>query len=309
MSSYPERISASRAGFTLVELLVALVIAGTLAAVTFQYLLGQDRFVQVQSGREEVQQNARGAVELVSSELRGVPSAAVLDADEHTIRFRNPRAWGVICSMTTSQAIAAFPRIPGVNLSSLTNVGVAVATYELDGDGNELMRWRPGPGTAAAVDATVSATTSTACDEHAIGEADVVELGNLSFDGSLINQLLGEIDVEGVQPGRSAVFLFEEVTYGIGSSNVAGTWLRRRARTATAAGTFQAIAGPLVGDGLVLEYRDDAGNVLSTPVASPADIGQIDITVRMESRKAESTLKQQEEMQTTVYLRNRGGGS
>ena len=57
-------------GFTLVELLVALVISGVLMATVFQILTGQSRAVAVQGAREESQQNVRGALEIVASELR-----------------------------------------------------------------------------------------------------------------------------------------------------------------------------------------------------------------------------------------------
>ena len=73
--------------------MVALVIAGFIMATVFQILTGQSRVVAVQGAREETQQNVRGALEIVSSELRaGIPQG-ILAANAQSITFMQPRAW------------------------------------------------------------------------------------------------------------------------------------------------------------------------------------------------------------------------
>lgn len=77
--------------------MVALVISGILMTVVFQMMSGQTRIVAVQTAREEVQQNVRGALEVVSSELRGAVAGAVLEATGEALTFMQPRAWGMLC--------------------------------------------------------------------------------------------------------------------------------------------------------------------------------------------------------------------
>ncbi|MBD0320507.1 MAG: prepilin-type N-terminal cleavage/methylation domain-containing protein, partial [Gemmatimonadetes bacterium] len=109
-----------RAGFTLVELLVAVVLTGLLATILFQMIRGQTTFTQMQSAREEVDQNTRGALELITSELRAVPSAGIVTASADRITFRLPRVWGILCAPATAgRANALFPpnSIPAEALS------------------------------------------------------------------------------------------------------------------------------------------------------------------------------------------------
>src|SRR5687767_12028100 len=72
------RPALDRSGFTLIELLVAIVIGSVVVGSLFQMISGQGRFVELQSAREEVQQNGRAAVELIGSELRTIAGGEAL---------------------------------------------------------------------------------------------------------------------------------------------------------------------------------------------------------------------------------------
>ena len=100
------------AGFTLVEVMVALLIALILSGVVFQLIRGQSRFVTVQSAREEVQQNTRGALELMASELRSIEPGGLVETDSNSVTFLLPRAWGLYCGGTATQMSAVFPVPP-----------------------------------------------------------------------------------------------------------------------------------------------------------------------------------------------------
>jgi prepilin-type N-terminal cleavage/methylation domain-containing protein len=82
----------NRAGFSLIELLVALMISGLLATVMFQLMSGQGRFVEIQSAREEVQQNSRAALDLIGNDLRTLPGGeSLVRADDDSITVRTAR--------------------------------------------------------------------------------------------------------------------------------------------------------------------------------------------------------------------------
>src|SRR5688572_28851170 len=65
-------------GFTIIELLIALVISGILALSIFEVVSNESEFVSLQSQREEVQQNTRASLELIASELRTIPAGESL---------------------------------------------------------------------------------------------------------------------------------------------------------------------------------------------------------------------------------------
>ena len=67
MSSARTDLRRPGAGFTVVELMVAIVLTGILATIMFQLMQGQGRFAGLQDARQEVQQNDRGALDLITS--------------------------------------------------------------------------------------------------------------------------------------------------------------------------------------------------------------------------------------------------
>src|SRR4028119_2380214 len=68
---YFDRDPLGRRGFTPVGLMGWGGRGALLIAVVLNFVTGQTRIATAQSGREEVQQNARGALEMVARDLRG----------------------------------------------------------------------------------------------------------------------------------------------------------------------------------------------------------------------------------------------
>ena len=79
-------------GFTLIELMIALVISSIVVAGTFYYFTTQEKAFIVQEQITEMQQNARGGMDFIARELRmigyGVTSGAIItEADSNAITF------------------------------------------------------------------------------------------------------------------------------------------------------------------------------------------------------------------------------
>src|SRR5688500_12033257 len=117
---FPEakRLRRDRRGFTLIELLVALMISSFLVTVIYQLMSGQSRFVRIQSAREEVQQNARAAMDVMAGDLRTVPPSAIQAMGPDSIRFYMPRAWGVLCNTIDSNSGTLWAIFPAGVLAS-----------------------------------------------------------------------------------------------------------------------------------------------------------------------------------------------
>jgi len=228
INSNPRR----RGGFTLVEIVVALVIAGGLAAAVFTLLNSQSRMVAVQSGRQEAQQNVRGALEVLASELRGAVPGAILAAGDESLTFMQPRAWGVVCSVGGGTVTAVFP---GTGAVDAFTVGEA--------SGVLIQRDPFGPTPTLSPD-----------PQQPAARARITGVTPLAGPNSApCNAMGAQGNATAVQIGTSGVLAGAEgdlaITYTLTRYDVAQVdghwWLRRSNGVSNGAYNQQPLAGPL----------------------------------------------------------------
>lgn len=285
-------LARERAGFTLIELLIALVISGLLVGVVFQFMKGQGEFVQLQSSREEVQQNARAAVELISSELRSLPPEdGLVQAFRDSVTIRVPRAWGVICaSPGVNQLDIALPILAGVSYTPNDSTGLVVDV----GIG--------APSWTAPVRVTAVGAPSSTCGGNPLPTG--VERRTFS-----VNTL--PLSTGGVPAVGNRAYLFDQVTYRTGtSSGVPGRWIQRRS---SGAGN-QPLAGPVPDGtedarGLSFDYYSGTSNQPLPVPLSQSDrrqVNRVRVIVRTVSRNRTANQVQLETDTVVISLRNRG---
>ena len=262
----------SERGFTLVELMVAIVISGIVIGVIFQFLLGQGRFARMQGAREEVQQNARAAVDVISSDLRAVGRQGVTWAESDSIAFRSPRAWGMVCGYAGGYLAVLFP---------------AAAVPALSDDSDRLA---VGPNGHIVTDITSDGTNAAnACNTALKPLPQAVASGKRArlYAGAPGGLLQGQ-----------DVYVYDDIAYGADTSSVAGIrgrWIRRN---------NQPLAGPIAADGLSFVYQDSLGNTLSnTP--NVGDIARVRLLVKTNSRAKFNNRPQDDIDSTIIYFRNR----
>lgn len=294
---YPDPRDA-RAGFTLLEILVALMISGLVVSSIFQVLQGNGRFVSMQSAREEVQQNARAALDLIAGDLRAVPPGAILELDDDRIRFMQPRAWGVLCNTLTPSSSTAWLMMPAgmVDVDEFLlrpHRGVAV-----EQSNDPLVR----TGAFRFVPSLLRQTAGDPCDAiQPDPSADRLRIGFRSPGPPFVT---GDS-----VPAGSPVMLYEEVRYDVETSGgaVPGRWIRRMAGYGGSGPNMQPMAGPVPeGAGLAFTYLGEDG---ATPTAVPAEVRQVGIEVVTRSRAVERDgagvrPQQVDTARTKVYLRN-----
>lgn len=286
-------VRLGRQGFTLVELLVSLVIGALLTGVILQLMQGQASFVDIQSARQEVQQNARGTLELLSSELRAVPPGAITVAQANRIEFRVPRVWGITCSAMSGGSGTVWVLIPQGTFPADFPADPATATHwgfavpAVGGGGS--WRWL----TIAS-----RATGTPVCDPT----FNMADLRNYSAIQ------LGYSGLGNARPVGSDVFIYQHVIYeaGTGTSSTR-TWVKRN----NGSSTTQVMAGPLTAtNGLVFDYWCATGKIAPPGSSSSGfpKLRAVQAKVTMESTRGTTAGRQLETDSALIALRNVPGG-
>lgn len=298
----PER-ARHPSGFTLIELMVALAISGLLVTIIFRLLQGNTLFVQRQSAREEVQQNARAALQLVVGDLRSVPPAAILDMDPASVHFDMPRAWGILCNELRPESPTAWVLFPAdmvpdpdffTNIWSKKQWGIAAEQTT-----DPLVP----TGDFRFVNQVSQQTTGDPCAAIQPNlTSDHVRYGFNHPAGTSF------VTADSLLPGTQ-VLLYEEMKYDVASSSVVpGTWIRRMSGyNGSGTPNMQPMAGPVPDSGaLHFTYLKADG---STTASTPAEVRQIGIRIIAQSHSETGTgaLRRPQQMDTVatdVYLRN-----
>lgn len=92
-------------GFTLVEMLMAIVVAGLVAVAMFQLLSGQNRFYGEVSDRSYAEETLRASTELAASELRMTTSGDVRAARSDSVAVRADVLRAYVCHVTATDNV------------------------------------------------------------------------------------------------------------------------------------------------------------------------------------------------------------
>ena len=238
-------------GFSLAELLVALVVASIVLASVCSALLGAQRFYRAQAQVLEVQQNVRVVAQVLSQEIRGLDAGDgdIVAMSDTAITLKAPRALGVTCAAPDVARGVLIVR------NSLTSGLRAV-----DPARDSVLVFRDGDPTIATDDrwlrSSLSATGPAACADGAAGS-------RLTLGGAVG----GLSQLDGVGAG-SPIRAFEVVRYRLYDDGGGRWWLGTQSFTGGGWSVTSPIAGPLrPRDGVAFAYTDAAGEMVSSPSA------------------------------------------
>lgn len=252
---------SSRAGFTLIELIIAVAMASIVLGAVYRILVNNQRFYRAQSQIVDVQQNVRAVAEILPAELRELDAA---DGD-------------ILAMSDTSLTIKA--------MRGITSICAApdVANGKITVRNSLTYGYRAVDPTRDSVLVFADGNTQVSTDDtwlHA--PAAVVTTGVTCTDGSaatrytLTGMVGGIAQLANVTDG-SPVRTFEVVNYRLYDDGTGTWWVGVRNYVSGAWAATSPVAGPLrPRDGIGFTYYDAGGAVTATR----ANVAQIAIAVR-----------------------------
>lgn len=269
------RGDASRAGFSLVELTIVVLLGTLLVAASYQVLVTNQRTYTVNSARIQAQQTVRSGLYVLTSEFREVSAAGgdILALDDDTLRVRAMRGAGIVCLLDIpGNRMMISPM--GRGLSSADSIYL-FADNGVDRRDDDV--WLRGSVGTVAPDAT--------CPNGPTGAQTVALPG--------WNSALNANTVRIGAPVRS----FRHYTYG--AMVFDGETYLGRVSPGLAA---QPLVGPLrAGTGLLFTYFDS----LDADTDVPADVRRIRVTLRTpETAQGTSGHPVADSVTAWIYTRN-----
>jgi hypothetical protein len=269
-----------------VELTLALALAGVIGLALTRLIISQSRFVALQDGAMRARQSARATLNIMLNELRMVTDSGVLAADVESVTVRVPYAFGVAC-----QQVSGTTAVSIVPSSQFTWDAATPAGYA----------WRDITGAWRFVEPVTVATGAVAL---CTGSYPSVAVATMSGWGTQRVAVLTP-NVVATRVG-APIYLYEVVTYRFAQSvELPGSlalWRRERA-----SGLDEELVAPFHSSS---RFEFIVGDSLGLTVLPPADLEELrgvrlsSITVS-ESTPPGRSEPSQFSMPTDIYFRNR----
>ncbi|HUF51259.1 MAG TPA: prepilin-type N-terminal cleavage/methylation domain-containing protein [Longimicrobiales bacterium] len=278
------RMLTPRAGFTLAETLVALVLTAVIGAAVTGAFISQSQFFDTQEKVSFARGVSRGAMNLLISELRmvertgGIPTATVPTNKRLTVRV--PYAMGVVCDNTIVLTVSRLPADP----------------YMISSAGFSGYAWRGTGGVYTYVDGGTApiAGSSLLCN------ASTVTILPASSGGAVIS-----LSPTAAATIGAPVLLYQTITYEFkASTSVPGrTALWRRIHKT---GVDEELVAPFDTTAKFRFFVNDAATAQDAAPTPVSDITGIELTLDgMSERPNSDGTFRRVPLKTSVFFRNR----
>ncbi len=274
MQHIPMSRGRGRRGFTIIEVLVALVLLGLVSAALYRVLVNNQRLYMAQTQRIDLSQNIRAAGSILPAEFRELDASEgdITAMSATSISIRAMRWLGFACNTPglggALNGVSLIVRggAPGQPLffgaRGIDNTKDSVLIYY---DGNVNSRaddfWATGSITAAP--------NGQNCNDGTNGQRLILNVNLLGLGAN----------VAGAIPLGAPVRGFERVIYQLYQPAGDTSWY---VGFQPANQSMQPLIGPVLTNGLTFQYYDANGNV----TAVRSQVARIDITVRARTTAA-----------------------
>jgi prepilin-type N-terminal cleavage/methylation domain-containing protein len=260
----------NRRGFTLIELMIALVLLGLVSAAVYKVLVNNQRVYLAQTQTIDLQQNIRAGAAILPAEFRELDAADgdITGMGPDSIRMRAMRQLSFVC---------ATPALGG----GIGQISLAIRPTLIYGNrqtfkqGDSILVYWEGDPTVRADDQWLPAQLQKDADPGLCSDSNVATNPALllTLQPQWINNAV--LNRAGAIPRGAPVRGYDKVVYR--SYQAAdGNWYLGQ-RNPAQGGTIQPVIGPLTGaNGVTFTYYDTAGVV----TAVPTQVAQIEIVLR-----------------------------
>ena len=260
----------ARRGFSLIELMIALVLLGLVATAVYKVLVNNQRVYLAQTQTIDLQQNIRAGAAILPAEFRELDAADgdITGMGPDSIRMRAMRQLSFVC---------ATPVLGG----GLGQISLAIRPSMIYGNrqtfkqGDSILVYWEGDPTIRADDQWLPAQLQKDADPGLCADSNVATNPALllTLQPQWINN--ATLNRAGAILRGAPVRGYDKVAYR--SYQAAdGNWYLGQ-RNPAQGGTMQPVIGPLTGaNGVTFSYYDTAGAV----TAVPTQVAQIEIVLR-----------------------------
>lgn len=236
-------------GFTLVELLVVVVLAGVVMGAVCRLLLANQRFYRSQAQVLDVEEGLRAVAQLMPAELRELSARGgdIIALGRDSITLRAMRGLGVTCAPANAGAGTV------VEADSLS-----VGWRAVDPARDRALVYREGDPDTPDDDRWLDLGISSSSVHATCGDGS---------PGTLLHLTGATADLDRVSAG-SPLRTYERVTYRLYTDDQGLSWLGQRGFSDGGWSALSPVAGPLrrVG-GLSFSFFDSAGASTAVPTA------------------------------------------
>ena len=290
--------SVNRAGFSLAEIMVAVMILGIVGAGMMRVLVSQNRFFDQQNNLRTARSISRNAMVVLMADLRMVQDSGGVDSastDFKTLRVLVPYRFGLACGISGSTTtVSMLPIDSAVNAMS-TYKGFAVRSAT---SGRYTYFF---PSNPTGSDAPQPAGSPATCTGSASGQA---QIKSMSLNGRTADILDLHSSGSSGAVATAPVFFFQRVTYSFKTSNAypsrLGLW------RSVDNGVSEELMAPFDTSAGFRYYTSgvDTSNTVSVPALS--DIRGVDVRLYSLSPRTTSnnTTPSSSKMVTSVFFKN-----
>lgn len=272
------RPGARSPGFTLVELLVAMMVAGVVLTLITLTALRQQRLLSDLSDDASLAAQLREAAAILPVDLRALSAAGgdVRDARDTALEMRGTIASGVVCD-TAGRAIVLAPPVDGADsYASYTSPVEAGDSVWLFTPADSLDTWHPHAITSigSAPPGQCAGGGPLLADSVARRRRVQIVLDSASSDVVVPGRPLRV-----TRPVRYSLYRSSDGSWNLGEREWNSTQLRFNG--------IQPVAGPLLpasAPGLAFAYLDSTRASMPIPLAAPRAVAAITLTLRGETR-------------------------
>lgn len=295
------RRSANRAGFSLAEIMVAVMILGIVGAGMMRVLVNQNRFFDQQNNLRTARSISRSAMVVLMADLRMVQDSGGVDSastDFKTVRVLVPYRFGLACGTSGSTTtVSMLPIDSAVNAMSIYK-GFAVRS-PVSGRYTYFF-----PSNPTGSDAPQAAGSPATCTGSASGQA---QIKSMSLNGRTADILDLHSSGSSGAVATAPVFFFQRVTYSFKTSGVYPSRLGLWRTVDNGSSQFsEELMAPFDTSAGFRYYTSgvDTSNSVSVPALS--DIRGVDIRLYSLSPRTTSnnTTPSSSKMVTSVFFKN-----